>query len=90
MPSAAEASEWAAWQILKADPGRPSVASVKEAAARLLLVREVGLPAGLFAGVHPKALDRYAKRASVEELHELRRHSAPISPRGWRLKVLKL
>ena len=78
LPSAAEASEWAAWQILKADPGRPSVASVKEAAARLLLVREVGLPAGLFAGVHPKALDRYAKRASVEEPHELRRHSGPL------------
>ncbi len=78
LPSATDGSECAAWQTLKADPGRPSVASVKDAADRLRHVREVGLPAELFAGVHPKTLDRYAKRASVEEPHELRRHSRPL------------
>jgi len=71
-------SEWTAWQNLKADPGKAGIESVKEAAARLRLVREVGLPATLFAGVSPKLLERYAKRASVEEPYELRRHGKPL------------
>ncbi|MBK8793923.1 MAG: hypothetical protein IPN59_12485 [Holophaga sp.] len=47
---------------------------MKEAIARLRLVREVGLREDLFKGIPPKALEGYARRAAVEEPHELRRH----------------
>ncbi len=70
--------EWTVWQTLKAEPGKAGLDSVKEAVSRLNRVREVGLPADLFKGVPPKLLDRYAKRASVEEPFELRRHAEPL------------
>ena len=66
------------WNTLKAEPGKAGVASVLEAATRLRLVRAVGLPSDLFKGVPPKLLERYARRAAVEEPHELRRHNAPL------------
>lgn len=78
LPTENGETEWTAWQNLKADPGKAGVESVKEVSARLRMVREVGLPANLFMGVSPKLLERYAKRASVEEPFELRRHGAPL------------
>ena len=65
--------EWTIWQSLKSDPGRAGLESVKEAVARLQIVREIGLPRDLFKSVSPKILERYAKRAAVEEPFELRR-----------------
>jgi hypothetical protein len=36
------------------------------------------LPPGLFQDAPPKLIERYAKRAAVEEPHELRRHGGPL------------
>ena len=68
--------EWTVWQTLKRDPGKAGLESVKEAVARLQTVRGIGLSHDLFRAVPPKLLDRYAKRAAVEEPFELRRHAA--------------
>jgi hypothetical protein len=70
--------EWTVWQHLKSDPGKAGLESVKEAVTRLQIVREIGLPGDLFKSVSPKMLERYAKRAAVEEPFELRRHAAPL------------
>jgi TnpA family transposase len=71
-------SEWTPWQGIKADPGKAGVASVKEAASRLALVRGIGIPAKLFKDVPEKLIERYAKQAAVEEPFELRRHAGPM------------
>ena len=52
--------------------------SVKEAASRLRLLRKVGLPEDLFKGIPPKLIERYAKRATVKEPFELRRHTKQL------------
>ena len=72
--------EWTTWQPLKSDPGKAGLGSIKETVTRLLTVREIGLPIDLFKTVPPKLLERYAKRAAVEEPFELRRHTAPLLP----------
>ncbi len=77
-PSEEDETEWTIWQSIKAEPGKAGLNSVKEAASRLNLLREVGLSADLFKDVPPKLLERYAKRASVEEPFELRRHAGPL------------
>jgi len=77
-PAEPEETAWTAWQSLKAEPGKAGVESVKEAAARLRQVWDVGLPADLFRDVPPKVVERYAKRTAVEEPHELRRHPGPL------------
>ena len=59
--------EWTVWQTLKSDPGKAGLASVNDAVVRLLTVREIGLSHELFKSVSPKLLDRFAKRAAVEE-----------------------
>ena len=69
---------WTVWQIIKKEPGRAGLESVQEAAHRLELLRKVGLPSKLFQGVPPKLIERYSKRAAVEESFELRRHAGPL------------
>ena len=76
--SVGDEGEWTAWQTLKSDPGKAGLESVKEAVARLQTVREIGLPEVLFKDIPPKLLERYAKRAAVEEPFELRRHTTPL------------
>lgn len=71
-------SEWTPWQSLKSDPGKAGLDSIKEAVGRLQTVREIGLPENLFKAVPPKLLERYAKRAAVEEPFELRRHATAL------------
>jgi hypothetical protein len=71
-------AEWTVWQSLKADPGKAGLNSVKQTAYRLKLARQVELPADLFKGMPPKLVERYAKRAIVEEPFELRRHAEPL------------
>ena len=71
-------AEWTRWRALKAEPGKAGLVSVNDAASRLRQVREVGLPDDLFKGIAPKLLERYAKRAAVEEPFELRRHGEPL------------
>ena len=70
--------EWTTWQTLKSDPGKAGIESIKEAVARLRTVRETGLPIDLFKTIQPKLIERYAKRAAVEEPFEFRRHSAKL------------
>lgn len=70
--------EWTDWQALKGEPGKAGLESIREGASRLNLARGVGLPADLFKGVPPKVLERYARRAAVEEPFELRRHTPPL------------
>jgi len=77
-PSSEDEAEWTIWYRLKTAPGRAGVNSVMKAASRLNLLREIGLPDDLFKDVPPKLLERYAKRAAVEEPFELRRHAGPL------------
>ena len=53
-------------------------ALLAKAFTRLCSLREVGLPDHLFKNVSPKLVERFAKRAAVEEPFELRRHAAPL------------
>ena len=69
---------WTQWQAIKEEPGKAGLNSVKEAASRLRLLRKVGLPEYLFKGIPPKLIERYAKRATVEEPFELRRHTEQL------------
>jgi TnpA family transposase len=59
---------------LRADPGRPGLAGVQDALARLDLIREIKLPLSLFDDVLPTELERYRRRVSTEAPYELRRH----------------
>jgi hypothetical protein len=77
-PSEKDKGGWTLWQTLKGEPGKAGLASVKDVTSRLPLLRKVGLPADLFKGVPPKLIERYAKRAAVEEPFELRRHAGPL------------
>lgn len=77
-PPEPESNDWSVWQAIKSDPGRAGLDSVLQAACRLQRVRELLLPVDLFKGVPPKLLNRYARRAAVEEPFELRRHALPL------------
>jgi Domain of unknown function (DUF4158)/Tn3 transposase DDE domain len=59
---------------LRGDPGKPSLASVQDALAKLELIRGIGLPANLFDWVLPHELERYRRRVAAEAPYELRRH----------------
>ena len=59
---------------LRGDPGRVSVASLRDELARLDAVRRLGLPDGLFADRSPAELEACRQRVAVEAPHELRRH----------------
>lgn len=77
-PQSSDGGDWTLWQTLKSDPGKAGLESVKEAVARLQAARKIGLHADLFKTISPKLLERYAKRAAVEEPFELRRHAVPL------------
>jgi hypothetical protein len=63
---------------LRSDPGRPCVATLEEQLARLKFIRDIQLPADLFAAALPQDLEVYRRRVAVEAPYELRRHSEPI------------
>jgi hypothetical protein len=74
-----DAAEGAAAIVrLHGDPGRPSLASLREEMAKLELLRGLGLPADAFGGVPPREVERWHRRVAVEAPHELRRHAEPI------------
>lgn len=62
---------------LRDDPGRPSLASLQGALAKLELIRGIDLPPGLFDGASPRDLERCRQRVSVEVPRDLRRHPEP-------------
>ena len=59
---------------LRDDPGRPSLASLQDALAKLELIRGIDLPADLFDGASPRDLEWCRQRVSVEVPRDLRRH----------------
>ena len=63
---------------LRADPGRASLESVLNEIAKLRRIVALGLPEDLFAGVPPKVLQKYRRRAASEQPRELRMHPEPI------------
>ena len=50
----------------------------EEEAAKLALLRHIGLPAGLFADVAPKVLAAWRARAAMEAPSHLREHQDPV------------
>src|SRR3954468_19521949 len=59
---------------LRAGPGRASVASLRDALARLGTIRRISLPADLFTDWSLRELEACRQRVAVEAPHELRRH----------------
>ena len=59
---------------LRGSPGRPSLASMQDALAKLELRRQIDLPADLFDHASPRDLERCRQRVSVEAPRDLRRH----------------
>ena len=74
----ADDGEGAAYTRLSADPGKVGLDSLLAEIAKLELVRGLGLPKDLLAGVHPDLVKRFRRRASVESAWELRRHPGRI------------
>ena len=63
-----------AFAFIKSDPGDVSLKTCEEEAAKLALLRHIGLPAGLFADVAPKVLAAWRARAAMEAPSHLREH----------------
>jgi hypothetical protein len=73
-----DGAEAVALGFIRADPGNVSLDSMLTEIDRLLAVRSVGLPAGLFADVAPKVVAGWRARAAVEAPSHLRAHGAPL------------
>lgn len=73
-----DTEEWTPWQRIKAEPGKAGLESIREVASKLRQIQALELPENLFSTVSPKLLERYFRRAAVEEPFELRRHAAPL------------
>ncbi len=73
-----EAEGLALLALIKSDPGNVSLESMLAEIGKLLAVRSVGLPAGLFADVAPKIVASWRARAAVEAPSHLRTHPEPL------------
>ncbi len=62
---------------LKTDPGRNSLESLQQEAAKLQQLRQLDLPEQLFLRVSPKVLQIYKQRVAVEAPSHLHRHPEP-------------
>jgi hypothetical protein len=69
-----EASTRAVINMLRSDPGRVGVKSIREEVAKLAIIRRLELPEDLFAHARPHELELYRQRVAVETPWELRRH----------------
>jgi Domain of unknown function (DUF4158) len=67
-----------ALHFLKQDIGPVGLERVLLEIEKLERIRQLGLPADLFAQVSARTLDSYRQRIAVEELQEVRRHPDPI------------
>lgn len=90
-PEAAEADATAPPSLtqLRADPGKPGLDSLLAGLAKRRSLDELGLTAGVFAGVPAKFIDRACRRCATESIRELRRHPSAIryslvAMFGWR------
>ncbi|MGH8291710.1 MAG: Tn3 family transposase [Steroidobacteraceae bacterium] len=77
-PATEEPVAQAPINVLRADPGRPSLNSLLDEMRKLSIVRDLKLPPDLFDGVPSHELELYRQRVSVEAPYELRRHADPI------------
>jgi hypothetical protein len=77
-PDQEEAEGCAVLAFIKADPGDVSLDSMLTEIERLLAVRAVGLPAGVFADIAPRVLTAWRTRAAVESPSHLRSHPTPL------------
>jgi len=68
----------AAINLLRDDPGRASVKSLRQEMIKLDLIRRLELPADLFDHTPTQELERYRQRVAVEASFELRRHPEPL------------
>jgi TnpA family transposase len=59
---------------LRGSPGRPSLASMQDALAKLARMRQIDLPADLFDHASPRDLERCRPRVAVEVPRDRRRH----------------
>jgi hypothetical protein len=64
----------AAINLLRDDPGRASLKSLREEMTRLDFIRRLELPPDLFDHTPAQELERYRQRVAVEASFELRRH----------------
>jgi TnpA family transposase len=64
--------------LIKADPGNVSLGTMLVEIDKLMAVRAIGLPAGLFTDIAPKVVAAWRARAAVEAPSHLRAHPAPI------------
>lgn len=62
---------------LLSDPGRPSLAGMRDGLEKLKAIRNIALPLDLFDRVSTRELEGYRQRVAVEAPYELRRHPAP-------------
>jgi len=63
---------------LRTDPGPVSIDTLEGELDKLALLRELELPPRLFERLSIRIVKAYRRRAVVEEVHELRRHPAPV------------
>ena len=73
-----EAAARAPINLLRADPGRPSVNSLLDEMRKLKTIRDLNLPPDLFGGVSAHEVDSYRQRVRVDAPYELRRHAEPM------------
>jgi TnpA family transposase len=64
--------------FIKSDPGNVSLESMITEIDRLLAVRTVKLPPGLFADVAPKVVATWRARAAIESPSHLQDHTRPL------------
>ena len=64
--------------FLKTDPGAIGLDSFLTEIKKLKLIRTVGLPADLFAGISTKLVKIYRQRAATESPYEIRKHKDSI------------
>ncbi len=69
-----DASSRAVINTLRSDPGRAGVNSIREEMAKLTTIRDLELPADLFANTRAAEVELYRQRVAVETPWELRRH----------------
>ena len=77
-PGESRAQERLTLHDLRVDPGPVGVDSVLREIAKLRRLRQIGLPADLFATLAPRVLDTYHRRAAIETPSALRAHPEPI------------
>ena len=63
---------------LKSDPGRLGLKSLLREIDKLHSIRQIHLPADLFASYSPKLIEQYRRRASADLAGRLRRHPEAI------------